>query len=71
MDFYYEVFPKYTYPNIDCSGKGFIVTSSNIGIGKEPVRHFVGLGASRVIIAVSKVTRTVIRSEVLSLEFLG
>lgn len=45
------------YPTTDCSGKTIIVTGSNVGLGKEAVRHFVQLGASKVIIAVRSIEK--------------
>jgi short-subunit dehydrogenase involved in D-alanine esterification of teichoic acids len=35
-----------------CSGKTYIVTGSNNGLGLEAARHLVGSSASRVILAV-------------------
>jgi NAD(P)-dependent dehydrogenase (short-subunit alcohol dehydrogenase family) len=53
MSFLYSQFlvslPK---PKVSCKGKTVIVTGSNTGLGKEAARHFVGLGASIVILAV-------------------
>ena len=43
---------KLPIPTADFSGKTIIVTGSNGGIGKEAVKHFARLNASRVIIAV-------------------
>ena len=40
-----------SYPKQDCTGKTICVTGSNTGLGKEAVRHFVRLGAEKVIIA--------------------
>nr|POF15594.1 short chain dehydrogenase sol3 [Quercus suber] len=43
--------PWWSQPLGRCSGKTVIVTGANTGLGKEAVRHFVGLGAAKVIIA--------------------
>lgn len=39
-----------------CSGKTYIVTGSNTGLGLETARHLVQFGASRVILAVRNLT---------------
>nr|XP_023908628.1 short chain dehydrogenase sol3-like [Quercus suber] len=49
--FYNQFFRTPVIPKTDCSGKTVIVTGANTGLGKEAVRHFVGLGAAKVIIA--------------------
>jgi NAD(P)-dependent dehydrogenase (short-subunit alcohol dehydrogenase family) len=36
-------------PTTDCTGKTIIVTGGNTGLGKEAVRHFVRLNATKVI----------------------
>lgn len=41
----------------DFTGKTIIVVGSNTGLGKEAVRHFVRLNASKVIIAVRSVSK--------------
>ncbi|KPM41649.1 hypothetical protein AK830_g4882 [Neonectria ditissima] len=38
-------------PDEDCSGRTIIVTGANVGLGREAARHFVRLGATKVIIA--------------------
>ena len=38
-------------PTSDCSGKTIIVTGANTGLGKEAARHYVRLGAEKLIIA--------------------
>jgi retinol dehydrogenase 12 len=43
--------------NADFTGKTVIVVGSNTGLGKEAVRHFVRLNASKVIIAVRSISR--------------
>jgi hypothetical protein len=53
----YSLFAKYPYPDVDCTGKTIIVTGANIGLGKEAVRHFVRLNASKVIIAVRSIAK--------------
>lgn len=45
------IFPK------DCAGQTIIVTGSNTGIGFEAAKHFVRLGAARVIIAVRSLSK--------------
>jgi retinol dehydrogenase-12 len=40
------------YPNTSYTGKTVIVTGSNTGIGLEAARHFVRLGAAKVILGV-------------------
>lgn len=39
-----------------CSGKTYIVTGSNTGLGLETARHLVQFAASRVILAVRNMT---------------
>jgi retinol dehydrogenase 12 len=53
----HALFVKYPYPHADCTGKTIIVTGANIGLGKEAVRHFVRLNASKVIIAVRSIVK--------------
>ena len=50
-------FDKLPYPEVDCANKTFIVVGSNTGMGKEAVRHFVALNASKVIMAVRSITK--------------
>ena len=38
------------YPTQDCTGKTIIVTGANVGLGLEAARHFVRLGAAKVIL---------------------
>lgn len=57
FDFIYALFVKYPHPDVDCTGKTIIVTGANVGLGKEAVRHFVRLNASKVIIAVRSVAK--------------
>ncbi|KAK2728186.1 short-chain dehydrogenase reductase family [Colletotrichum kahawae] len=40
-----------------CTGKTYIITGSNSGIGFEAVKHLVNLGSSRVIIAVRSIQK--------------
>lgn len=40
-----------------CTGKTFIVTGANVGLGLEAAKHFAALGAGRVILAVRDVTK--------------
>ncbi|KAK5139545.1 hypothetical protein LTR04_003493 [Oleoguttula sp. CCFEE 6159] len=62
--FFYSQFlvtPPYpspsTAPYYDCTGKTIIVTGANAGLGKEAARHFVRLGAEKVILAVRSVEK--------------
>ncbi|KAI9751182.1 MAG: hypothetical protein M1835_001252, partial [Candelina submexicana] len=44
-------------PTTPFTSKTIIVTGSNVGLGKEAVRHFARLGAAKVIIAVRSIPR--------------
>ncbi|TVY85019.1 Short-chain dehydrogenase/reductase tropG, partial [Lachnellula suecica] len=50
-------FAKLPYPTTDCSGKTIVVVGSNTGMGKEAVRHFTRLNASKVIMAVRSIPK--------------
>ena len=50
--FYSQFFVRLPYPTASYVGKTIIVTGSNVGLGKEAARHFVRLGASRLVLAV-------------------
>jgi NAD(P)-dependent dehydrogenase (short-subunit alcohol dehydrogenase family) len=53
MGFLYSQFFKWLpYPTDSYRGKTVVITGSNTGLGKEAARHYVRLGASRLIIAV-------------------
>lgn len=49
---YSQLFVKPTYPTRMLNGQTVIVTGSNTGLGKEAARHFVRLGAAKLILAV-------------------
>lgn len=49
---YSQLFKSLPYPTASYAGKTIIVTGSNVGLGKEAARHFVRLGARRLILAV-------------------
>lgn len=49
---YSQLFVKPPYPTTSCAGQSVIVTGSNVGLGLEAARHFVRLGAAKVILAV-------------------
>lgn len=55
--FYRQLFVTPPTPTEDCSGKTIIVTGANVGLGKEATRHYVRLGASKVIIACRSVEK--------------
>ncbi|KAK4995159.1 hypothetical protein LTR66_004967 [Elasticomyces elasticus] len=48
--FFSQLFVTPKTPQTDCSGKTIIVTGGNTGLGKEAARHFVRLGAAKVIL---------------------
>lgn len=48
---YSQFFVKPAYPTESCAGKTYIVTGANVGLGLEAARHFVRLGAEKVILA--------------------
>lgn len=55
-----EIFYQFVdlpYPNVDCSGRTICVVGSNIGMGKEAVRHFARLNAKKVIMAVRSIEK--------------
>jgi NAD(P)-dependent dehydrogenase (short-subunit alcohol dehydrogenase family) len=49
---YSQLFVTPPYPTTSAEGQTVIVTGSNTGLGKEAARHFAGLGAAKVILAV-------------------
>lgn len=49
--FFYNQFRRLPYPQDDFSGQTIIVTGANVGLGLEAARHFVRLGAARVVVA--------------------
>jgi retinol dehydrogenase-12 len=52
-----QMWTKLPYPTEKFTGKTIIVTGSNVGMGLEAVRHFVRLGAAKVIIAVRTLSK--------------
>ena len=50
-------FTNLPYPSSSFEGKTIIVTGANVGLGLEAARHFVRLGASKVIIACRSVEK--------------
>ncbi|KAK0345952.1 hypothetical protein LTR91_018018 [Friedmanniomyces endolithicus] len=48
--FYTQLFITPSAPTTSCTGKTIIVTGANTGLGKEAARHFVQLGAEKVIL---------------------
>ncbi len=54
---YNQLFVSLLSPNFDFTGKTFIVTGSNTGLGFEAARHLVRLRAERVILAVRSVEK--------------
>ncbi|KAK6081919.1 short-chain dehydrogenase [Seiridium cupressi] len=50
--FYSQLVKKLPYPTGSYQGKTIVITGSNTGLGKEAARHYLRLGASRLIVAV-------------------
>ena len=49
---YSQLVKRLPYPTGSFVGKTIVITGSNVGLGKEAARHYVRLGASRMILAV-------------------
>ena len=47
-----QLFTTLPYPHVSAAGQTIIVTGANVGLGFEAARHFVRLGAAKVILAV-------------------
>ena len=54
---YTQWFKKPRYPDGSFEGKTVIVTGANVGLGFEAARHFVRLGAEKVVLAVRSVDK--------------
>lgn len=48
-EIYTQLLERPQLPQADFSNKTIIVTGANVGLGKEAIKHFVRLGAARVI----------------------
>lgn len=55
--FYDQLIRRLPYPCTDLSGRTYIVTGANTGLGLETARHLVRLGADKVVIACRDVSR--------------
>lgn len=51
VTFFYNQFRRVPYPNHAFTGQTIVVTGGNVGLGLEAARHFVRLGAAKVILA--------------------
>ena len=51
-EIYTQIAKRPVLPDVDFSGKTIIVTGANVGLGKEAVKHFVRLKATKVIATV-------------------
>lgn len=49
---YNQLFLTLPYPQTPATGQTIVVTGANVGLGFEAARHYVRLGAAKVIIAV-------------------
>ena len=56
-DVYTQLFHRPDFPTADFSGKTIIVTGSNVGLGKEAVKHFIRLNAEKVLVAVPSIAK--------------
>lgn len=52
-----QLFHRPDYPTANFLGKSIIVTGSNVGLGKEAVKHLVRLKVEKVIMAVRSVAK--------------
>lgn len=57
LKFLFSQFKTLPYPAKSYTGQTIIVTGSNVGLGLEAARHFVRLGAQKVIIAVRSISK--------------
>jgi FlaA1/EpsC-like NDP-sugar epimerase len=55
--FYSQLCVNLPYLNASWTGKTVTVTGATVGLGKEAARHFVRLGASKVILAVRTIEK--------------
>ncbi|KAL9599165.1 MAG: hypothetical protein Q9219_004032 [cf. Caloplaca sp. 3 TL-2023] len=49
---YRQLFAKLPYPQTPVTGQTIVVTGANVGLGFEAARHYVRLGAAKVVLAV-------------------
>lgn len=54
---YSQWFIKPAYPTQSCEGRNIIITGANIGLGYEAAKHFVRLGAAKVILGVRNIDK--------------
>jgi retinol dehydrogenase 12 len=54
---YNQIILQLPYPKTSLTGKTFIVTGANVGLGKEAARHLVRLDAAKVILAVRSTSK--------------
>jgi NAD(P)-dependent dehydrogenase (short-subunit alcohol dehydrogenase family) len=64
---YSQLIQSLPIPDQSYANKTVVVTGSNVGLGKEAARHFVRLGAAKVILAV----RDIVKGEAAAQDILG
>lgn len=57
MGFIASQFKTLPYPTGNYVGQTIVITGSNVGLGKEAARHFIRMGAARIILAVRNVEK--------------